>query len=110
MAMMEDSAPCSPAAFKMASSKGISDVTPSRENRFEPRYRACRTCSKRSARISRSRILRSEEHTSELQSHHDLVCRLLLEKKKINRKSDRGWHERTLAREHVQARATSYHA
>src|SRR5437773_7538754 len=27
-------------------------------------------------------IVRSEEHTSELQSHHDLVCRLLLEKKK----------------------------
>src|SRR5437773_6615134 len=27
-------------------------------------------------------IHRSEEHTSELQSHHDLVCRLLLEKKK----------------------------
>src|SRR5437667_5805984 len=27
--------------------------------------------------------VRSEEHTSELQSHHDLVCRLLLEKKKI---------------------------
>ena len=25
---------------------------------------------------------RSEEHTSELQSHHDLVCSLLLEKKK----------------------------
>src|SRR5437773_8982142 len=24
--------------------------------------------------------IRSEEHTSELQSHHDLVCRLLLEK------------------------------
>src|SRR5471032_3678875 len=28
--------------------------------------------------------LRSEEHTSELQSHHDIVCRLLLEKKKKN--------------------------
>src|SRR5437773_6186992 len=27
-------------------------------------------------------MARSEEHTSELQSHHDLVCRLLLEKKK----------------------------
>src|SRR5437773_6225576 len=27
-------------------------------------------------------VQRSEEHTSELQSHHDLVCRLLLEKKK----------------------------
>src|SRR5437667_1740088 len=30
---------------------------------------------------------RSEEHTSELQSHHDLVCRLLLEKKKKKEKS-----------------------
>src|SRR5436190_8064404 len=32
---------------------------------------------------------RSEEHTSELQSHSDLVCRLLLEKKKkkINKQS-----------------------
>src|SRR5260370_11425930 len=29
-----------------------------------------------------SPILRSEEHTSELQSHLNLVCRLLLEKKK----------------------------
>src|SRR3970282_490287 len=28
------------------------------------------------------RRTRSEEHTSELQSHHHLVCRLLLEKKK----------------------------
>src|SRR5438132_10208118 len=28
---------------------------------------------------------RSEEHTSELQSHSDLVCRLLLEKKKTAR-------------------------
>src|SRR5260221_3393083 len=28
------------------------------------------------------RLGRSEEHTSELQSHNDLVCRLLLEKKK----------------------------
>src|SRR5438034_3498200 len=28
------------------------------------------------------RDIRSEEHTSELQSHSDLVCRLLLEKKK----------------------------
>src|SRR5437867_6449284 len=29
---------------------------------------------------------RSEEHTSELQSPYDLVCRLLLEKKNIGRK------------------------
>src|SRR5947207_12458690 len=31
------------------------------------------------------RARRSEEHTSELQSHSDLVCRLLLEKKKKNK-------------------------
>src|SRR5437667_2801695 len=31
-------------------------------------------------------LIRSEEHTSELQSHHDLVCRLLLEKKKKKKK------------------------
>src|SRR5437773_7715347 len=36
----------------------------------------------RIARAGGDRHLRSEEHTSELQSHHDLVCRLLLEKKK----------------------------
>src|SRR5438094_6838103 len=30
-------------------------------------------------------IVRSEEHTSELQSPYDLVCRLLLEKKKSNK-------------------------
>src|SRR5438034_6988330 len=32
---------------------------------------------------------RSEEHTSELQSHSDLVCRLLLEKKKTNKMRSR---------------------
>src|SRR5437773_9428123 len=32
--------------------------------------------------MDKKRGERSEEHTSELQSHHDLVCRLLLEKKK----------------------------
>src|SRR5260221_528814 len=32
---------------------------------------------------------RSEEHTSELQSHSDLVCRLLLEKKKRTKPGER---------------------
>src|SRR5438132_8151260 len=32
--------------------------------------------------VGDDRVTRSEEHTSELQSHSDLVCRLLLEKKK----------------------------
>src|SRR5204862_7905464 len=39
-------------------------------------------------------LQRSEEHTSELQSRRDLVCRLLLEKKKKEIKQDSG-------REHV---------
>src|SRR5438132_10277617 len=33
--------------------------------------------------------VRSEEHTSELQSHSDLVCRLLLEKKKKKKKKQK---------------------
>src|SRR5438132_10723175 len=40
-----------------------------------------RTTSARSSPVS-DKTYRSEEHTSELQSHSDLVCRLLLEKKK----------------------------
>src|SRR5215468_12523543 len=45
---------------------------------------------------------RSEEHTSELQSHHDLVCRLLLEKKKkynnhyqLKKKKEKKTHNNT---------------
>src|SRR5690606_41725625 len=44
-----------------------------------------RTCSGgRIFRPGRGSIPRSEEHTSELQSRENLVCRLLLEKKKKN--------------------------
>src|SRR6266540_7218737 len=53
----------------------------SRQNRVTNRHRIfardrhrCQYCGRRGTR--------SEEHTSELQSHHDIVCRLLLEKKK----------------------------
>src|SRR2546421_1206500 len=38
---------------------------------------------------------RSEEHTSELQSRSDLVCRLLLEKKKKNERTHRILTRRT---------------
>src|SRR5438132_4755379 len=37
-----------------------------------------------SAKGAIHRLERSEEHTSELQSHSDIVCRLLHEKKKVN--------------------------
>src|SRR2546426_5112922 len=43
----------------------------------------------RFVRDSGALSLRSEEHTSELQSPCNLVCRLLLEKKKINDKDKR---------------------
>src|SRR5260370_29961041 len=63
---------------------------------FRPPRRGCRTDEtdpwppREFARVAAERILlaardlfhRSEEHTSELQSHLNLVCRLLLEKKK----------------------------
>src|SRR5260221_7964942 len=39
---------------------------------------------KAGAKIAGDWRIRSEEHTSELQSHSDLVCRLLLEKKKAH--------------------------
>src|SRR5947207_6140131 len=39
--------------------------------------------------------VRSEEHTSELQSHSDLVCRLLLEKKKKKKKNENTTRKQT---------------
>src|SRR5439155_23409640 len=46
----------------------------------------CGSPPRTSIRAPRSRIdVRSEEHTSELQSRGHLVCRLLLEKKKTNK-------------------------
>src|SRR5438034_6425503 len=47
-------------------------VSPARSSRAHPREPPVRRHARR---------WRSEEHTSELQSHSDLVCRLLLEKK-----------------------------
>src|SRR5690606_40450140 len=39
---------------------------------------------RRTSSILKFPLMRSEEHTSELQSRENIVCRLLLEKKKIN--------------------------
>src|SRR3989454_1807814 len=54
----------------------------SRSSLFCRRARICRTSPPRLPPRPRSRSARSEEHTSELQSPCNLVCRLLLEKKK----------------------------
>src|SRR5436190_16751064 len=51
--------------------------------------------------------LRSEEHTSELQSHSDLVCRLLLEKKKKKKnKIKLRIHHHTHTPQSIQANRT----
>src|SRR5438034_8179936 len=48
---------------------------------------ACGSCGiRKKLQDCRGIAARSEEHTSELQSHSDLVCRLLLEKKKKKKK------------------------
>src|SRR5260370_8854690 len=58
----------------------IRSVSPSPENRQQERRREMPHCTKCGAMVVEG--VRSEEHTSELQSHLNLVCRLLLEKKK----------------------------
>src|SRR5437867_7810760 len=68
---------------------GAKTVRPPRTTR-EPKAgkerRAAGSCSGSIPHITNPKLLsdlqRSEEHTSELQSPYDLVCRLLLEKKK----------------------------
>src|SRR5437660_1804914 len=53
---------------------------------------------------------RSEEHTSELQSRGHLVCRLLLEKKKIDNIVGRSPHDSTYAIEHRPSMCTHSHS
>src|SRR2546421_8616795 len=85
-----------------------SPAQPWRRTRSRSRERTVRSCSRRRRRKSSSRAgsspliiwwvtaaagangcsRRSEEHTSELQSRSDLVCRLLLEKKKNEKLAD----------------------
>src|SRR5260221_10010568 len=53
---------------------------------------------------------RSEEHTSELQSHSDLVCRLLLEKKKKNhRQADQSHYPDLPERTHMIVEPEDHH-
>src|SRR5699024_12165258 len=60
--------------------------TPHRKNRCRSMcdciYMYLASLATRICRYNSNRYVRSEEHTSELQSRFDLVCRLLLEKKK----------------------------
>src|SRR5438034_7911413 len=55
--------------------------------------RQVEAASERTVAVDRQTTPRSEEHTSELQSHSDLVCRLLLEKKKKNKNKKKVDHK-----------------
>src|SRR5947207_4146466 len=69
---LHDALPICRAPQASAISSGVSSITP-------------RGARAREAPRAPPPGRRSEEHTSELQSHSDLVCRLLLEKKKTVR-------------------------
>src|SRR5690349_24188692 len=72
--------------FRLSAARYTSNVAPSVNSTSSTTARIGpdRDNSSNSApKASKIRRPRSEEHTSELQSRRDLVCRLLLEKKKI---------------------------
>src|SRR5438034_8260010 len=62
--------------FRSGRGLGAAPIGPARDDALQTGRELCRR--------------RSEEHTSELQSHSDLVCRLLLEKKKQEPQTRRG--------------------
>src|SRR5690606_41010870 len=76
---------CSPRMADPAAS--TASPAPAGENLDSPDFSAHRTSrSRRCSSRARQIPARSEEHTSELQSRENLVCRLLLEKKKQRRR------------------------
>src|SRR5438034_3128069 len=69
-----------PAALRMPTARNRGS-DPAARARTQPAIIGARMAAR-----ATSGAARSEEHTSELQSHSDLVCRLLLEKKKKKKK------------------------
>src|SRR5699024_12844731 len=71
--------------FRSSSSSAMSASTAAQTGTTtEPSFAAISRTWSRYGNRGERRFCRSEEHTSELQSRFDLVCRLLLEKKKTN--------------------------
>src|SRR5437879_7830034 len=67
-----------------APTRRIAPADPAPDRTVLPCLSRLRTRTSKGRRVSPEGPMRSEEHTSELQSPMYLVCRLLLEKKKIN--------------------------
>src|SRR5437667_6606921 len=72
--------PTPPSLMRLSATRQWTPLLNPMPNQFEPLI------------LFASMLARSEEHTSELQSHHDLVCRLLLEKKKNKKKKNISVH------------------
>src|SRR2546421_2325897 len=68
--------------------RGRCAAAPGSRRRSRGRGSSCPRSRRASGNRSPAARGRSEEHTSELQSRSDLVCRLLLEKKKKNKNED----------------------
>src|SRR5215510_964938 len=71
-----------PARVAASTSYGVSPISTASSDRADAFFSAPWTMSGSGLDSSASPLLRSEEHMSELQSRGQLVCRLLLEKKK----------------------------
>src|SRR5690606_42023145 len=63
-----------------------------RRGRLGPALRCPAVLRRPARRVHGGAAGRSEEHTSELQSRENLVCRLLLEKKKTNKTVSKNYH------------------
>src|SRR5258708_31484320 len=73
-----------PSVRKLAAELGINPTTTARAYQNLERDGVITTIPGGNDAIALQILIRSEEHTSELQSPDHLVCRLLLEKKKTN--------------------------
>src|SRR3712207_7211444 len=78
---LHDALPISARRSRRAGARDASGLRSGRHDRPRPAPRAP-WCERAGPRLGMISAMRSEEHTSELQSRQYLVCRLLLEKKK----------------------------
>src|SRR5206468_5936860 len=75
------SCPCTTIFSTTKPSAGELTLKVRRASRFFSNSAICSSEMSKNFNFARAKLKRSEEHTSELQSRSDLICRLLLEKK-----------------------------
>src|SRR5260221_1399794 len=70
--------------FRSQDATDKTSVPVSRDSMVRTSARNAIRIKRKSVDLGGRRIIRSEEHTSELQAHSDLVCRLLLEQNELS--------------------------